>query len=175
MRMKRLITVTLISLFTIAGNAQGKFTVPAPGDFQKFQMASAELNASYLIQISYAKSLGQSVEDAAAFVGDQYIATWNKQGGFDRFVQRILYMMVSMVPYGSIEITEQSDNEIIYKVSGLNSDLKEGGSILNVTYEEYIKFWEVAISRIADNMGAKYSQKDSDEGLIVTITRKADK
>jgi len=53
--------------------------------------------------------------------------------------------------------------------------LKEGGSILNVTYEEYMKFWETAISRIADNMGAKYSQKDSDEGLIVTINRKADK
>jgi hypothetical protein len=173
--MKKLFTVTLISLFAIAGTAQDKFTVPFPDDFQKYQMASVELNGSYLIQISYAKSLGKSVEDVAVYVGDQYIATWNKQGGFDRFVQKILYMMVTMVPYGSVEITDQTDNKIIYKVSGLYSDLREGGSILDVTYEEYIKFWEVAISRMADSMGAKYSQEDSDEGLIVTITRQAAK
>ena len=173
--MKRLLTVTLISLFTIAGIAQGKFTVPSPDALQKYQMASMELNGSYLIQISYAKSLGKSVEDVAIYVGDQYISTWNKQGGFDRFVQKILYMMVTLVPYGSVEITDQTDNKIVYKVSGLFSDLREGGSILNVTFEEYVKFWEIAISTMADSMGAKYSQEDSDEGLIVTITRKAAK
>jgi hypothetical protein len=173
--MKRLFIVTLISLLSISAISQSKFTVPSPTDLQKYQMTSVELNGSYLIQISYAKFLGKSIEEVAMYVGDQYIATWNKQGGLDRFVQRILYMMVSLVPNGSVEITDQTDNELTYKVTGFYSDLKEGGSILNVTYEEYMKFWEIAFSRLADNMGAKYSQVDSDQGLVVTVTRKAEK
>ena len=87
----------------------------------------------------------------------------NQAGGFESFVHRMLYTMVSLVPYGSVEIVEQTDNEIVYIASGFFSELKEGGTILNVTYGEYLEFWEISFSRQAKYLGAKYSQKDTDE------------
>lgn len=170
--MKKLVAILCVSMFAaLELEAQVKFTVPSLTDIQKYQIAAVQWNGSYLIQISYAKSLGKSVEDVATFVADQFKVTWNKSGGFEGFVRSMLYNMVSFVPNGSVEITEQSDKSIMYKVTGLYSDLREGGSIFNVTYREYVKFWEIVNSRLSDSMGAKYSQKDTSEGLIVTIER----
>jgi len=173
--MKRFFTASISFLFAIASIAQSKFAVPELTDTQKYRIAAIQWNGSYLIQISYAKSLGKPPEDVAKFTADQLKPTLNKQAGYDGFVQGIIYTMVSMVPYGSVEITEETPDALTIKVTGLYTDLREGGSIFDVTYEEYIKFWEIVNSGLADYMGAKYSQKDSDEGLIVTITRKSDK
>ena len=170
--MKRLVAIMSVSLLAMTAVAQGKFTVPILTDIQKYQLAALNWNGSYLIHISYAKSLGKPVADAAKFAGDQLKGTWLREGGFDSFAHGILYLMVSMVPYGSIEIIEQTDNKLVYKVTGLYSELREGGSIFNVTWEEYIKFLEIVISRQAEYMGTKYSQEDTDEGLIVTLSKK---
>lgn len=170
--MKRIITILFISIIAFPIIAQNKFAIPLLTDLQKYRNAALQWNGSYLIQISYAKSLGKSVEDAATFFGDQLKITWNKAGGFDSYVQSMLYTMVSLVPYGSVEISEQTENSLIYKVLGLYSELKEGGSVFDVTYEEYIKFLGTAFSRIADYMGAIYLQQDTDDGLIVTIKKK---
>lgn len=170
--MKKIIGILCLSMFTLVSVGQVKFSVPDLTDLQKYQNAELQLNSSYLIQISYAKSLGKPIEDVANFVGDQLKVIWNKETGYDSFVQGILYFMTSLVPYGSVEIIEQTDTGLKYIVTGLYSELKEGGSVFNVTYEEYIKFWEIAISRLGDSMGAKYSQKDTTEGLIGTIKKK---
>lgn len=170
--MKRSIALLTISLLAITAVSQGKFTVPSPTDLQKYHLAAYHWNGLYLIQISYAKSLGKPVADVARFTGDHLKGTWLKTGGFDSFVHGILNLMVSMVPYGSVEIIEQKDNELVCRVSGLYTELKEAGAIFNVTWKEYLKFLDIAISRQADYMGAKYSQKDTDEGLIVTLSKK---
>ena len=169
--MKRIITISLFSLFTFLAYSQEKISVPEPTDLQKFRIASLNWNSSWLLQISYGKSLGKSVEEVAAFTGDQLKTTWNRQRGYNGFIQSILYTMVSLTPYGTIEITDQTDSKLVYKVTGFYSELREGGAIYGVTWEEYIKFLEVTFSNIASYMGAGYSQKDTDEGLIVTVSR----
>lgn len=169
--MKRSIVILTVSLLVITAVAQGKFTVPSLTDIQKYQLAAYNLNGMYLIQISYAKSLGKPVADVARFTGEHLKGSWLKTGGFDSFVHGILNLMISMVPYGSVEIIEQKDNELVYKVTGLYSELREGGSIFNVTWEEYLNFLDIVISSQADYMGTKYSQKDTDEGLIVTLRK----
>ena len=170
--MKRLIVILCFSLLAITAAAQEKFTSPTPSDRQKYLLAAYHWNGLYLIQISYAKSAGKSVADVARFTGDHLVGTWLKKGGFDSFANGMLNLMVSMAQYGSVEIIEQSDNKLTYKVTGFYSELKEAGSIFNVTYDEYLKFMEIVFSRQADYMGAKYSQKDSEEGLIVTVSKK---
>jgi hypothetical protein len=172
MAMKRMLFFLCVSLLTMTTRAQDKFTVPEPSDLQKYQLAALQWNGAYLIQINYAKSLGKPVSEVAIFVGDQLKGNWSKAAGFDSFVQGLLYLTVALVPYGGVEIIEQSDNKLVYRVNGFFSELKEGGSILNVNYSEFLEFWEIAFSRQADYLGAKYSQKDSDEGLIVTVRKR---
>lgn len=169
--MKRIILLACTFFITLSSYTQARFIVPPLTDLQKFQNAAIQWNGSFLTQISYAKSLGKSIEDVACYVGDQQKVTWNKSGGYEGFVQGMFFMMLSMVPYGSVEITEQTANSITYKVSGLYSELKEEGSMFNVTYTEYLRFLDKVISRIAVYLGADYSQKDTEAGLIATIKK----
>lgn len=170
--MKKLILILCVSLVSVSFNGQGKFKVPELTELQKYQNSAIQWNGSWLIQISYARSLGRSVEDVARFVGDQLKVTIAGPGGFDGFIRNMLYTMVCIVPYGTVEIVEQTDYHIEYKVTGLYSDLREGGSVFDVTWEDYLTFLQTMFSRAADYAGAIYSQKDTDEGLIVTIKKK---
>ena len=170
--MKRFILILYFSLFMVTLNGQREFSVPQLTDLQKYQNAAIQWNGSWLMQISYAKSLGRSVGDVAGFVGEQIKVTFDNAAGFNGFVQGMLYTMVSLVPYGSVEIIHQTDNEIVYKVTGLYADLREGGSVFNVTWEDYLTFLQTIYTKAADYVGANYSQEDKDEGLIVTIRKK---
>lgn len=170
--MKKLITILFISLFAMGSVAQNKFIIPSPSDSQKLNNMIGQWNALLLNQISYAKSLGKTVEEVAAFTGDQFKTRWNKAAGYDGFVKHTLYSWVSILPSGGVEILEQSDNKIIIK--GINSFplLKQNGSIYNVTYEEYIKCLDIIQSKAAEYLGAKCSIKITDEGTITTIEKK---
>ena len=170
--MKRSIIILALSLLATTVFSQGKFTVPSPTEMQKYYLAAYNWNVMYLIQISYAKSAGKAVEDVAEFTGDHLRSTWLKKGGFETFVNGMLNLMICMVPYGSVEIIEQENDIIKFKVFGLYAELKEAGTILNVTWGEYLKFLDISFSRQADYMGSMYSQKDTDDGLIFTLTKK---
>lgn len=170
--MQRMLFFLCVSLVAMTAFAQEKFSVPTPSDLQKYQLAAIQWNGAYLMQINYAKSLGKPVAEVAGFVGDQLKGTWSRAAGFDGFVQGLLYLTVALVPYGGVEIIDQSENGLVYRVTGFFSELKEGGSILNVDYGEFLQFWEIVFSRQADSFGAKYTQQDTDEGLLVTIRKR---
>jgi len=172
--MKRSLIILCFSVLTGTTLAQGQITVPSPSELQKYQLAASQWQSSALIQIAYAKSLGKSASDVAGFAADQMKDSWTNAGGYENFIQRILYLTVTLVSYGHIEIREQTEDEVVYLVTGLFSELKEEGSILDVSYREYLEYWGTIFSAQADYMGAEYNQKDTDEGLLVTI-RKRDK
>lgn len=171
--MKKAIFLLGVCFFTLAVPAQTHYTVPALSDLQKYQAAALQLNGAYLIQISFAKAQNGNVEKAAKYFGDQLASTWNKPAGFDGLVQGIIYMMATLVPYGSVEITGQDSNSVTFLVTGLFPELREGGSVYGVTYPEYLKFWNIALSQLSGYLGAEYCQNDTDEGLRVVIRRKS--
>jgi hypothetical protein len=170
--MKKIIIIIVVSLFIHQGFSQTKYSVPRPTDIQKFQLAATQLNSSYLIQISCARSLNKEVEETGKFLGDQLASTWNRAGGFDGLVQGVMYIMITLVPYGSVDITDQSRDSVVFLVAGLLPELKEGGTFYGVTYQEYLRFWNSAFSRLSEKFGAEYIQKDTDDGLKVTIRKK---
>jgi hypothetical protein len=170
--MKKLISILCVILFATITFAQGKYTIPTPTDLQKYQTAAWQWNGAYITLISYAKSLGKSVEDAGSSIGDIIKVTWNKEAGFDGFVNGMLYVYVTFAPNGTVEIMEQTDNRIQFIVKNFYPPLKETLATFNVTYEEYLKFFDLTISKLAEYMGSKYSQKDSDGNLMVTIEKK---
>ena len=161
-----------MSMAFLPGLTQTKYSVPKLTDIQNYQLAAIQLNSSYLIQISYAKAHKDKVEEAGKFLGDQLASTWNRSGGFQGLVQGVLYMMVTLVPYGSVEIIEQSPDSVVCVVAGLFPELKEGGSVYGVTYKEYLRFLDAALSRLAGKFNAEYTQNDTDEGLRLIIRKK---
>lgn len=170
--MKKLIVILCVSLCATLTFAQVKFTVPAPTDLQKYQTAAWQWNGAYITLINYAKSLGKSVEDAGSSIGDIIKVTWNKENGFDGFVNGMLYVYVTFAPNGTVEITEQTENKIQFIVKNFYPPLKQSLAVFNVTYEEYLKFFDFTISKLAEYMGSTYTQKDNEGNLIVTIEKK---
>lgn len=171
--MKR--TLIILCFFVLTGTtlAQVQFAIPTPTDLQKYRLAASQWQSSALIQIAYAKSLGKSTSDMAAFAADQMKVSWINAGGYENFIQRILYLTITLVSNGHIEIIGQTEDEVVYIVTGFFSELKEEGSILDVSYGEYLEYWGTLFSTQADYMGAEFKQEDTDEGLLVTIRKKA--
>ncbi len=170
--MKKLIAILCVSLFAMMTFAQGKFTIPTPTDLQKYQSSAWQWNAAYIVLVSYAKSLGETVEDAGSYVGEIVKVSWNKEVGFDGFVNGMLYNWVIINPEGTVEILEQAEGKIVILVKNFYPSIQESLTLFNVTYKEYLNFFELCISKLAEYMGSTCTQKDTEEGLIVTIIKK---
>jgi len=122
--------------------------------------------------INYAKSLGKSVEDFGGFTGDQYKTGWNKEAGYDGFVNGALNNWRSVVPEGELNILEQDDSHVVFSANNMLTGLKSSGPQFNVTYDDYLTFYRVAYEKIADYLGAIYTQETTQDGVVVTITKK---
>jgi len=95
-----------------------------------------------------------------------------QENGFDGFVNGMLYVYVTFAPNGTVEITEQTENKIQFIVKNFYPPLRQSLEVFNVTFEEYLKFFDFPISKLAEYMGSTYTQKDTDGNLIVTIEKK---
>jgi hypothetical protein len=133
----------------------------------------SQANSLLLVEISHAKDLGQTVEEAAKYVGDLFKTTWNQEEGFEGFVKGSLFNFYCFAPYGEMKILEQSDDHIIFEVTNLNPWLKNNGPVFNVTYEEYVVFLEIIHERIADYLNSSASVKENEYGLVISIRKKA--
>ena len=170
--MKKLIVFLSVFLFSLEVIAQEKYIVPTPTDSEKYLSSAWQWNGAYIILINYAKSLGKTVEDAGSTVGDIATLSWNKEVGYDGFVKGMLYIWVTYAAQGGVEIKEQTDKEISFIVKNFYPPLKETLAIYNVTYDEYLKFLNNYVLQLAEYIGLTYMQKNTEEGLIITIENK---
>jgi len=121
--------------------------------------------------INYAKSLGKSVEDIAAFTGDQYKTVWDQSVGYDGFVSGMLSNWSSMVRQEEFKVVERDDNHIVFSVNNIYTGLKASPQF-NVTYDDYLLFMKITGERIGEHMGAAYQQETTQDRIRVTISRK---
>lgn len=169
--MKKLIVLILGCMFALATWGQAKFTVPAPTDLQKYNTAAWQWNGAYVILISYARSLGQTVEEAATTVGDMAAATWDSSMTFDDLINSMLYTYVVMAPSGKAEILEQSAEKVVFSVTDFYKPLDTMLAEYKITRAELTKFYEIYAKQIADIIGVKYAVRETANVITVTISR----
>jgi hypothetical protein len=153
-------------------NAQEAFKVPQLTDASKYSFTLFQANAFILNTINYAKSTGKSVEEIAAFTGDQFKAGWDKGMGFTGYVNWTMNIMTIMVPGSNLEILEQSQDMVRFKTGVMFPDLKQNSPQYNVTYEEYLTFMKIISQKVADHMGAEFSFSAVDDGVIIALKKK---
>jgi len=169
--MKKLIILVLGFMFVLAARGQDKFTVPSPSALQKYNTAAWQWNGAYVIMIKYAKSLGQTVEEAATAAGSIAAATWNSNMTFDDLVNSMLYTYAVMAPSGKIEILEQSPDMVVFSVANLYKPLDNMLDEFKITRAGLSKFYAIYGKQIADLIGAKYSVIDTGDISTVTISK----
>lgn len=131
-----------------------------------------QINIFIINSINYAKSIGKTVEDIAIFTGDQIKTSWNKANGYNGFVNGVKYNWVSFAPDGKFKILEQDDNHFKFSVNDVFPYLKNNSPLYIVTYDEYLTFLKIVHEKIAEYMGAEYTQKVENEQITVTIIKK---
>ena len=170
--MKKFFVITSALMLTVAINGQDKFSVPVLTDLQKYQSAAWQWHGAYIGWLAYGKSLGKSVDETGKAVGDILKKSWNKDIGFEGFANAMLFICVTFVPDGQVEITQQSDNAIVLVVRNFNPPVKEALAAYSVTFEEYMKLWDVVIAILAENVCLEYTQKLTDNGFEISIRQK---
>ncbi|MCU0458122.1 MAG: hypothetical protein MUE37_03405 [Bacteroidales bacterium] len=168
--MKKSIVILCICLFSVSTIAQEKFSIPSLTDQEKYNTAVWQWNAAYVLMVYYAKSMGITVEEAGATVGEMAKMTWGKEVGFEDFVNSILRSLVVMTPSGKVEITGQSDNNVKILITDFYKPFELALKIYGITTGEISRFYKAYISQIAKVYGIVYEATDTETGMIVNIS-----
>ena len=129
-------------------------------------------NQFLITAINYAKSMGKSVNEIAAFTGDQFKTGWNNNFGLNGFVNGVRNNWSSIVKNDNMKVLEQDDDHVVLQFENFLTDLKNNGPFYNVSYVEYLTFLDGVYQKIADHLGYSYTQESIPNGVKITITKK---
>jgi hypothetical protein len=173
--MKTLSTILAILLysgvFVSSAGAQEIFKVPKIRNSENYANMSGQATGLIATSINYAKSLGKSVDDFAYFTGDIFKTSWNKEMGFNGFVNGMIYNSIGFFPGAKITILEQSENMIKYKII-LTPEFIKKFPLFNVTLDEYLMFHKGVVLKIGEYLSANYSHEFTGNEINVTIVKK---
>lgn len=170
--MKKLAVIFSLSISLLSAYGQEQFSVPVMSEQEKINALASSWNTLNLYLISHGKSLGKSIEEIATFTSDLYIAGMDKSVGFEGYAKGLIQGWVGTAPAGKVEITEQTGDKVVIRVTNFFNRLKEQRTIHNVSYQEYIRYLEFRGNRVFGVLGGTYSIMDSKEGLIITMQKK---
>ena len=168
--MKKFALLIIAILFARASSAQNQFTVPERTAEKQYPRVTWIIHYDLNVALSYVKSTGETVEEYAKYAGNLYKQTWQKEEGFEGFVNGTLLNLTDLS--GNVEILNQSDKKITIKATGFYKYLQDKGTNYNVTYKDYIQFFEVSHKQIAKYLNATISMKVIDDGVEVTVEKK---
>lgn len=169
--MKKLL---FIPVFLIVSTlcAQETFVVPSLECAHKHQFMTYQANAMIMASINYAKTSGKTIQDVAAFTGELFAKTWDKNWGFSGLVKGMLHNFVCITPDGVVEILAQSGEMVKIRTNGLFPYLKNNGALFDVSYDEYLLYCKIMIEKICEAMGADFSMEANPDTIIWTISKK---
>lgn len=170
--MKKSAVIFCLSIFLLSAYGQEQFSVPVITDQEKISALAGSWNTLNLYLISHGKSLGKSIEEIATYTSDLYIAGMDKSVVFEGYAKLLIQGWVVTAPTGIVEITEQTKEKIVLRVTNFCNNLKEKGTLYNVSYQDYIRYLEFRGNRVFGLLGGTYSITDSKEGLIITMQKK---
>jgi len=167
--MKKLLLLSVTFIFSGAILAQTLFTVPEFSDTKKNQHLQFLTKYDVTIGIDFAKSAGKTVEEYASFAGDIHKLTWNRETNFEAFVNGIIFNLTVLAE--KVEILNQSAEKVSIKVINFYDGLKNNGTFNNVSYKEYIKYWNVVLSQIADYLNYSGKIEIVEGDILVTLKK----
>lgn len=169
--MKKLLFIPFLLFAAVSVTAQETFKVPEISDAAKCAHMVGQANALIVNSINYAKSQGKTVEDIALFTGEQFKTSWNKEAGYNGFVNGMLFISTCFFPKAEIGILDQTEKSITYKVV-CDLEFLRMFPLLNISFDEYLVFWKGVITIVGEYLGAEYMQEFKDSIIYVTIKKK---
>ena len=119
--------------------------------------------------IAYAKSMGQSVEDFAEFVGAHHSLTGPNDQSLTAAVKAGHYVMTSY-PNGQFQILSESDSIVVAKSNRPYKDYYKNGPMLGVTMDEFEKYLYGHVVIMANKINIKYQYEIREDDILMTFS-----
>lgn len=165
-------TLFIICLFSITVlNAQQAISVPEVTLEQEKEILYNHVIAYFAAGITFAKTQDISPKEYGKYIGTQFKPFWSPDADFASFANQMMFILKGVNPYSEMEIMEQSDKMIRFKMSNLAMLFKHGPAY-GITYKEFLAASDGLISTLADYMKVSFEQKVNDDGWYL-VTMKA--
>jgi len=119
--------------------------------------------------IAYAKSLGHSVEDFAAFVGSQHEMGTTSADGLTK-IAKLLDFGLTNYPKGQVIVTAESDTAITMQFNRAYRAYFEKGPVLSVTMDEFERCFWGHLEILAKRKGFGFAYRIEGENVTFTIS-----
>lgn len=152
-------------------SAQDAFTVPQLTDAQKMEVLYQHVMSYATTGIAFAKTQGTSPREYGSFIGKQFTAFWDPDGGFPVLVNQMMYILAGLHPDNQMEIQEQNDHMIRFRLRNVDLMFREG-PVFGVTFDELLETSYGIINEITQFMEADFKHEQADDGwYVVTMTK----
>lgn len=172
--MKKLLVITVLLLFGGFTFSQDRFTVPDITPAQKHNYTIFQFWVMHAAGINFAKAQGTSPYDYGKHIGNLFAPSWNKETGFDGFVNGLIYNWETFKSDedGPMKIKENDDGSVTieYPIKAWKKFLPEGNSY--ASFHESMESIRGIIETIADYLGCTIAQEISQESILFTIDEK---
>ena len=121
--------------------------------------------------IAYAKSMGQSVEDFAEFVGKHH-GLGNPKTATLATVAFVGHTVLTSYPSGTIEIISESDSLLVFKSNRPYKDYFKNGQMLGVALDEFERYLWGHVVIMADKLSIDYKYEIKEDEVISTLSYK---
>ncbi len=169
--MKKLILFIAAIFLAIGLYAQQEFIVPEVPVAQKHQRVLSDYSTSVIVGINFAKTQGLTAFEYGSSIGEKFMYTWNKEAGFEGFVNGKLRAMSRHLVDPGIEITINTAEKVKFKCRLPHARIKVNEPVYGVTYKEFMDYHIAMFIKIGDYMGANYDCSYNDEWAYYTITK----
>jgi len=167
--MKKIYLLSIALFLVCAANAQTEFTVPTLTLQQRCD-GNRDMVYNYIISsINLAKSDGMTVEEFAKKSGEVFIPVWDKDTGFDGFVNYMLGYWAKLSD--SVQIIEQSNEKVVFVVPHIYPWFENQGVFVGVSLEELTTFVNEVHKVIANHFDLGFEMTWGEEGLKTAITQ----
>ncbi len=170
--MKNLILFIAAIFLTMGLYAQQEFIVPEVPVAQKHRSMLSQYDGLMAVSIHYAKTQGLTAAEYGSLIGEQFKYSWNKEAGFEGFVNGWLYSAACFLVDPGTEIKTNTAEKVEFKTRLWAASIKANEPVYGVTYEEVVDFFEAMVIKIADYMGANSDISYDDEWMYFTVTKK---
>jgi hypothetical protein len=166
------IIVIFSFLFSITVlNAQQQFSVPQITPEQKHEILYNHVIAYAVTGIGFAKTKGATPEEFGKYIGTHFKPFWNPNDGFPAFTNGMLLIMGGMHPDHELQIIEQSEKMILFKLKNVDYSF-QNGPVFGITYNEFLACSNEIISTLAEHMNVSFTSKTENGWYMVELVKK---
>jgi len=165
--MKRIFLISIVLSLVCAIHAQTEFSVPTPTLEQKYNMTKMLMNNNILGLSLVAKNEGITPEELGKKVGELAIPYWDENGGYEPFVNFMLYSWACTCD--GVQIIEQSNEELVVVISSMYKPIEEQGILFGTSIEDFTAYFNEMLKAIAVHYNRSTEMKWGEEGYRIVI------